>query len=414
MIKRISSTFLYKFTTVLANFLVVVITSKELGSEGRGETSLFMIDFVVILLFTSIVAGSAMAFYASKKDLFTISVIGYGWSLPTSIIGVLVMPILHPSTYSVWLFGTVFVQSLCTVHQMALMGKNALPSYNVSSIVQPVANLAYLGYCYYFKSDKSVEVFVEGFFWTTLLSYAISVYLTLPLYEGFRLVRFRESVRDMVRYGTGSHVSNIVQTITYRIGYYVLFWYGLSSAVGELSNGVALAEGTWIITHSLSIVLYSHVLTTDDEIHHRELTIRLVVLCFVLTFFSLLLLVVLPSDFYVLLFGKDFHDLHTFIWILFPGVLAMAVGSIFAHYFSAKGDYRINNIKSIVGLVIIVLGLFLLVPVWGKYGAVAATSLAYTISSCYLGYYYFTSTNTPIKVIFNSENLKMIWTKGLH
>src|SRR5690606_22990132 len=47
MLEKISNTFTHKFLIVLANFLVVVLTSKELGSVGRGETNLFLTDFAI-------------------------------------------------------------------------------------------------------------------------------------------------------------------------------------------------------------------------------------------------------------------------------------------------------------------------------------------------------------------------------
>ena len=91
MISKISSTFAYKAIIVLANFLLVVLVSKQLGSVGRGEMSLFMTDFVLVLLFTGIVAGSAMSYYVPQKDLFTLSFIAYGWSVLVCILGIFML-----------------------------------------------------------------------------------------------------------------------------------------------------------------------------------------------------------------------------------------------------------------------------------------------------------------------------------
>jgi len=411
MIKNIASTFAHKFLIVVANFLIVVLTSQTLGSSGRGETSLFVTDFSIILLFTGIVAGSAMSYFTPKKDIFTISTIGYLWSVPISILGVLVLYFIHPTEYSFWLLGAILIQSFTTVHQMIMIGKNSLLAYNVSTALQPVFNLAYVYFYFEILDNKNVSVFVEGYVYSSVMAYIISVFQTAKYYTKTAVTNIKQTAHEMISFGSGTYFSTIVQTITYRAGFYVLFWFGLSNAVGELSNGVALTEATWMISNSLSLVLYAHILNSEDEEEQKNLTLKFSKLCFILTIVSLAVLVITPSSIFIWLFGKDFSELKIYILLLSPGVLFLAVSTIIAHYFAGKGNYTINNVKSIIGFATVLVGLFIFIPLFGKKGAAVASSISYVFTSLYLFYQYLKTTNTSIREIFIYSDLKEIWSK---
>jgi O-antigen/teichoic acid export membrane protein len=411
MIKNIASTFVHKFLIVIANFLLVILTSQKLGSEGRGETSLFVTDFAIILLFTGIVAGSAMSYFTPKKDILTISTIGYLWSIPVSILGVFVLHFIHPTAYYIWLFGAVLIQSFTTVHQMVMVGKNSLLAYNLSTAIQPIFNLAYVFFYFEILDTKSVSVFVEGYVFSSVIAYIISVFQTAKYYSKSALTNIKKTANEMITFGSGSYFSTIVQTITYRVSYYVLFWFGFSNAVGELSNGIALTEATWMISNSLSLVLYANILNTNDENEQRKLTLRFSKICFILTFFSLTILLLVPANVFVWLFGKDFSELKIYILLLSPGVLFMAVSTIIAHYFAGKGNYAINNIKSIIGFTTVLIGLFLFIPFFGKKGAALASSISYILTSLYLFYYYFKISRISLREIFILSDFKEIYTK---
>lgn len=411
MISKISSTFAYKAIIVLANFLLVVLVSKQLGSVGRGEMSLFMTDFVLILLFTGIVAGSAMSYYVPKKDIFTLSFIAYGWSVLVCILGIFVLHWFHPSPYTFWLFGAALLQSFTSVHHMVLVGRNSLLQYNIGTALQPLLNLAYVYFFFECCGQKTLEIFVEGFFYSSLVTYIVSIFQSIHFYSSVGLVELRQTLRDMVRFGSGTYFSTIVQTINYRVSYYVLFWFGLSRAVGEMSNGVALAEATWMISNSLSLVLYAHILNNDNEKEQQLLTFRFSKLCFLLTAASLMLLLGIPSWVYVLVFGKDFTELKQYILILSPGVLLLGVSTVMAHYFSAKGNYFVNNVKSVLGLVTVLACLFIFLPLWGKNGAAISTSISYAVSSGYLFYCFFKTANISFSEMLNWGDLDKIWRK---
>lgn len=409
MLQKITHTFSYKLLIVLANFLVVAITSRTLGSEGRGETNLFLTDFSIIYLFSGIVAGTTISFFSGKKDLFTMCVLGYGWSVMTSMAGTFILGIIHTTPHSLWLAGISLIQSFTMTNQMILLGKDDLKTYNWNTAVQPISHFAFIAVAQIMNIHLSVELFVLSFFFSSALAFLLSFLPIQKHLTAYRLVETRKTFEDLLKYGIRSNYDNIVETLNYRAGIYCLFWFGYAHAVGELSNSIALAEGTWLISNSLALVLYSHSLQSDDLKAQQALTLSYAKLCFLGTSAALLLLISIPDSLYVILFGNDFQDLVYYIILLAPGVAFLATSNVIGHYLAAKGEYTTNNIRSTLGLILVIMLLLLLLPRLGKKGAAIATSASYFLSSLYLIFYFFKTSKIRFREIFTWSDLKELW-----
>jgi O-antigen/teichoic acid export membrane protein len=107
----------------------------------------------------------------------------------------------------------------------------------------------------------------------------------------------------------------------------------------------------------------------------------------------------LPSSFYVFIFGNGFSDTRMVIWTLAVGVLVYNFSILAGHYFSGTGRYQVNAIASSLGLVASIILYFTLIPKFSLAGAGWATSLSYLISTIIL------------MVLFNRENKH--WYKDL-
>ena len=413
MLEKISNTFSYKLLIVIANFLIVSLTSRILGSEGRGETNLFLTDFSIIYLFSGIIAGTTISFFTNKKDLYTMCVLGYSWSFVMCVVGTPILGFIHPTKYTFWLFGISLVQSFSMANQMILIGKNDLIPYNLNTATQPLTHLCFIFGSHFLGYSLTVELFIQSFFCSSLLAFIASFIPAKKYIVSYQIVEWLITFKELIRYGFKSNYDNILETLNYRAGIYFLFWFGFTNAVGELSNSIALAEGTWIISNSLALVLYAHSLHSYDLELQQKLTLTYAKLCFIGTAAALIILIFIPNSIYVFLFGNNFQDLVFYIMILAPGVAFLATSNVIGHYLAAKGDYKTNNIRSTLGFGLVVGLLVILIPLMGKKGAAIATSLSYFFSSLYLFYYYFRITNTSVRDIFKYADLKEMWTRKI-
>jgi len=77
--KNTTLTIIAKFVILLANFALVVFTTRMWGSEGRGEIALVLANITIITIFSNVFCGSTVAYHASRvqrETLLTLSFTG--------------------------------------------------------------------------------------------------------------------------------------------------------------------------------------------------------------------------------------------------------------------------------------------------------------------------------------------------
>jgi O-antigen/teichoic acid export membrane protein len=102
--------------------------------------------------------------------------------------------------------------------------------------------------------------------------------------------------------------------------------------------------------------------------------------------------------------GSGFSEVKLTIICLIPGILAIASGMIFSHYFSGTGKPHFNTIGSGIGLVAIVSAGYLLIPRYGLAGAGIATSFSYMISLIFQLVLFVYQTKTPFSEFMINRN----------
>ena len=96
------------------------------------------------------------------------------------------------------------------------------------------------------------------------------------------------------------------------------------------------------------------------------------------------MLIIIPSDFYTWLFGKEFHEIKLIVLYLTPGIASFALTTIYAHYFSGTGRPNISSYSSVLGLIVTLSLGFWLIPIYGKLGAAITASISFIVSGIYL------------------------------
>ncbi|WP_191907063.1 MATE family efflux transporter [Adhaeribacter soli] len=386
MFEKILHTFTSRIGIAGLNFLIVILTAQSLGAAGRGEISLFVANLALVLLFTGIVGGTALAYLTPRTNVFQLLLPAYVWSAVVSGLVTFVIFLLNqvPADYVWHLFGLALLQSFFTVNATVLLGKEKVKVYNNLTFLQTLLSALILASGFLLFSTKTI-----AFYFTALYgAYGISTLLSFiflfrtgdkPDFSGFR-----ENVAQLFRLGATAQFSNIITFLNYRLGYYFLNTFADARAVGIFSVGVALSEALWMIGKSMATVQYSALVNTENQQAGQAMTIKLVKLSFVATLTAVLVLSVLPPPFLTFVFGKDFVGVKPVIWALAPGVVATGTGMIFSHYFAGRGNYKINNWAALVGLALTVPACLLLIPELGPVGAGLASTFSYMAAFVFL------------------------------
>jgi O-antigen/teichoic acid export membrane protein len=181
------------------------------------------------------------------------------------------------------------------------------------------------------------------------------------------------------RFGAKVYLGTISGQFWLRADLLVLNLYAGPSAVGQYSLATSLAEKIWILDSSVAQV------TLHDVIGSAAREAGLIVaktsrnVLFLAAGGCVALAVVAPW-LVPALFGEEFSAAVGPLWLLLPGVLAIAVARPISSYFYGQmGRPQITSAVSILTAVVGIAAYLILVPPFGAAGAALGSSIAYIV-----------------------------------
>ena len=278
----------------------------------------------------------------------------YSWTIIVSLFSYLVL-LLFPvvdKTYILHICLLSVLNSFASINSSVLTGKEKISSANLISLAQPFFLIISLLILFNIKDEPHVGDYIYSLY----ISFGITGIISFILYHKHcgkfiihGLKEYRSVVSEMFRYGLLNQVAHITQMLSFRLSFYVLDHYHGEAVVGVFSNGISLAESIWMISKSISLVQYARISNIDDRPEAARLTVRLIKFSILASLFILIPLVILPSSFYLFVFGDGFSGTRMVIWSLALGVLVYNFSILAGHYFSGTGRYYINAVSSSLG-----------------------------------------------------------------
>jgi len=385
MFKKILGTTAVKITGAIASLIVLSLNARTLGPAGVGTISLIVIGIAINQNITSLIGGSAIVYLTPRYDNFHIYALSSAWALISSAAGSVLLSITHtiPTGQTMNVFLLSLLASHININQMIMMGHERVKVYNLNTLLQSIVSAGALFYFFQIVGIQSVD----GFIYSTYLAFGLTyllgfvfVYNKLNISPFYNLLPL---IREALRMGGSIQLAGLLQTLNYRFSYFLLKKFFGEATLGRFDAGNKLSEGIWLISKSIALVQYSRLSNESDQDKSAVITLGLVKVSLGVTLAGVLLLLLIPSTIFEVLLGNEFHDVKTVILVLSPGILAIASGMIFSHYFSGTGRPHFNTLGSAIGLVSLVLLGYLLIPAYGLMGAGIATSSSYLISLIY-------------------------------
>lgn len=365
------------------NFLIVILTSRFWGAEGRGIISILMADLAIIVVINNVFTGSSVAFHTPVVSYYKLMKPAYIWLFLFSLTGALFFSLVLGHANIAYLCVLTAVTSLATFNLSVLVGKEELSLYNLYRVLLPAFILIFIIAGKYVFPDASVYMY----FWVYGIAYCL-IWL-LGLLHLKPAAALRQSfdfglVKKIFTYGYKNELSYFLQFLNYRFSYFILLYYMGLGEVGLFSIGIALAESIWILSKSLSLVLYSKLINTKDAENTREQTNLMAVISGAGTLLVGVVVVFIPEAWFVKVFGSDFASAKNIVLWLYPGILFVAVANIYGHYMAATNQMKPLIMKSAFGLVVTVGLSYCLIPRYGIVGACITTTCSHVVSSVYI------------------------------
>ena len=390
MLIKIINTVGTKVLSLIFNFSTAIIISQYLGDVGKGKQSLLLMTIAFILIISNIVSGKTIVYLTPKYSFSKLILPSYLWSILVGVIAIIGLSIFNASLDASIIVHvgmlSVFA-SLNAINVSILIGKEKIKTANYINLLQPILVAITLFISYVILNEKTIYPYILSLY----ISYGgcwiigiIALWKEYAKTHFYGLKEYNPVVNSLFKYGFLNQCGHFVQFINLRLSFYLLEIYTDIGKVGVFSNAVSLSETIWVISNSIALVQYAKISNTNDGKYAQSLTLRLIKICFVLSFFLILALICLPASFFTFVFGAEFQEVSPILRLLAPGVLCYSVFLIVGHFFSGIGKYQINLYASITGLIFTVLLGFILVPKISIYGAAITSSASYIATAIFI------------------------------
>ncbi len=390
MFGKILNTFGTKMLVAVINLAIAILISQVLGDSGKGVQSLVLTNISFILIFSEIVCGASLVYLTSRHSFSKLWLPSIIWAFLMAAFMGLIISFLTPGLDFLLAVHTAilsFVSSFANIHFRVLIGREEVKKANANTLLQPFMLLMTLAVYYLLLGKRDIYGYVLGLYVAYLSSSMLGFFQLREEYKKLQFYPLRDygdTLKALFKYGFLNQTGHFVQFFNLRLNYYLLNAYVDTAHVGVYSNSVSLAESIWIISNSIALVQYGRISNSTDTEYNQKLTLNLCKLCFVVSLVAVAVLSLLPSSLYQFIFGPDFGDMSHIIRLLVPGVLCYSIFLILGHYYSGSGRYFMNTLAALCGLMVTLLGGFVLVPRMATTGAAITASLAYSLNAVFL------------------------------
>lgn len=385
---NIIRTFFSRSGTAVINLIVVVICARLLGDEGMGMISLLILTITITNIVVGLWGGAGLVYLTPRHPVRSLLVIGYTWSVIASLVVVWIIQYfkLFPGEFGNNIYLLAIISSFAGINMYILLGKEKIKTHNILTFLQSIFLLSAISVQFYIIDFIDVNAYL----WALYVSFGfvwISSSVALMKVKSTKVQKtFTETLQETFDYSKLVQAGSGMQLVNYRFSYYIIDYFLGTAMLGRFSVAVQVVEGIWILGKSFGLVLYSKISNVDYVRESVKISLPLIKISVFGTLFATVIILLLPSGFFTLLFGKDFSGINEILLFLAPGIVFVSATMLYSSFFSGIGLVKINTMGSFIGLVSTLILVVWMVYLYGLIGAAIATSLSYLSSFIYSQY----------------------------
>ena len=302
MFKRTALTFIAKVVTSVINLIIVIVLSRWMGAQGKGEASLIIAGITMLLLFCNMIGGASLVYLVPRNNVFQLAVISNLWSVIVCVVSYFILSstALIPERFATNVCLLTLINSFLATNLTISLGKEKTGHYNFILLLQALINLVALVALVKGMERNNIASYILSLYVALLSCLAISTLLIMPYIKDYSLTGFGKITRELARLGLTNQAGHIMKFISFRMSYFLLSSHVGNAGVGVYSNGTSLVESIFLITNSIATVQYPTIANSDDKTYSQELTIRLTRISLLLCTCAILVMRLLPGSFFCL------------------------------------------------------------------------------------------------------------------
>jgi O-antigen/teichoic acid export membrane protein len=384
MLRKIIATLFTKGFVAIVNLAILLISSKQLGGDIRGQISLLLLNIAIIQAVNEIFTGYALVYFIPNTNVKNIYKSGVLWTLlVTAIMNFAFLGFkigLKEQAIHVYILSVIII--LHSFHGVVILAKEKIKIYNFLNFFQPALLLISLCICVFLFQMQDVRSYIVALYISFVSSISISLVVMIGvLRDEKKIVQRTIHFLDIFKNGFYNQLANLSHMLSNRYNFYLL---ASTVFVGIYSSSISLVESILIISNSASTIILTHTANQSDEGLKVKLTFLLSKICFLLSLICVFFLFFIPTEFFTFLLGKDFSQTKEVMMHLTPGVLFVSFSTVISHYFSGKGKQKLIAAANLSGLFITLCTSYFLISNYQLIGACYAASISYFVSSLIL------------------------------
>lgn len=408
MIKNILGTTGTRILNAIINLVILILLTRQVGSEGFGIIMIILIAITIIQLFVDLIAGSAIIYFSSRTDVIKLIIPSYLWVGLVVLFSWAVFSFLNiyfpeayllivPLTYESDILLLALLNALMLTNYNLLLGKKRIKTYNIIFTIQIITLILILVYRMFVVGDHTIGAWIYAVYCAYGIGFVISTVAVFYKLGNLSLIGISEITKKVLYFGLVTQLANMFHIGNKRISFYFLKMFTGLSAVGVYGAGTQLTEGLRLIGQSISLVQFSEISNKQDHNFAVILTIKLMKFSVILTTLAVLVLLIIPTDVYSWIFGADFDNLKLVIIALSPGVIGLSINTLFSHYYSGIGRPLVSLWANIIGFIVTISLALILIPMLGYLGAAITASASYISSVIYQYFLFRKETGTTFR-----------------
>ena len=387
----------------LINLCILLIVSRQMGSEVLGHISILILNIAVIQTVIEIYSGGTLIYFVPKFRISRVFLTGYIWLAVIAALSSSVLFLFHIVEGAMF-WHVLFLSALFSgnaFHLVLLLGKEKIKSYNILAMIQPLVLLVFLIIYAVFGNARGFSDYLCALYYSSMTAFLFTFFRVLVVLRKDINSTNDFSFLPILSNGLINQMANLSHTLSNRLNYYLL---GMAAMVGVYANATSLIESIWVISAGISPLLLTHVANERDAINQGKLSLLLAKVSFLLALAGVFCLYLLPNAVFVFLLGNDFVETKRLMLFLSPGVLCISFSGILSHYFSGKGMQRIQLSANFSGMLVTVISAWGLIKAFGIYGAAIAATLSYATQAIILTLVFFKHNGFKFSNLFSFKS----------
>lgn len=338
MIKNIIQTIFNKGFVAIVNFLILIISTRFLGVNTRGEIAIFILNIANIQIINEIFTGFSQVYFVPKfntKKLFSYGLIWTLIAVPASnFILFLLGKEIAGFEWDMLFLSAIII--LNTFNLVIILGKENIKLFNILSMLQPFLLLCGITFFVLVLKDYTFRAYVIPLYISFSVSFVVSL-ITVLKYISEPDQKSDFSLKGIFSNGFFCQIAVLLHLQSNRYSFYILSSVTL---VGLYSIASSLMESVWIIANGIAPVILSKIANTGDTPFNKNISLTLAKASLFVSSLAAVVVYFLPNSLFISLLGQDFSATRGIMLWIAPGILFISFSTILSHYFSGLGNLK--------------------------------------------------------------------------